>query len=249
MFKLLLQVLVLFMFSLPATADYVVQVIDIKNQETNEEKTVLHVYGDFDLGISEDVRTALNLHSDIIDEVVLNSPGGLGYEGYTVGSILSDYQLPVRVAKGTACLSACAAAFIGGTDYKVEGILGFHKGHLNGLEPFMNQEEAFDNGQVAGSFHLYYIIANGFGVDLAFNIDRRTSPSNFIVFTNTEDLMKFYVRDDVDNISNYVVPIQETPLVFNVNDMVIHLENNPNDGKWKAIKSHFKQSKESNNDV
>ena len=241
MFKLLVQVLVLFMFSLPATADYVVQVIDIKHKETNEEKTVLHVYGDFDLGISNDVRTALNIHADKIDEAVLNSPGGLGYEGYQVGAILSEYQVKTRVASGTACLSACAVAFIGGQDYEVEGILGFHKGHLAGQEPFLNQEEAFDNGQQAGSFNLYYIIANGFGVDLGFQIDRRSSPSHFVVFTNTEDLMKFYVRSDEDYIANYVQPIQETPLVFDVNDMVTHLTNNPNDGLWKPTLSHFKK--------
>ena len=249
MFKLLLQVLVLFMFSLPAAADYVVQVIDIKHKETNEVKTVLHVYGDFDLGISQDVRTALNLHSDIIDEVVLNSPGGLGYEGYAVGQILSEYEVPTRVAKGTACLSACAIAYIGGTDYEVEGILGFHKAHLAGAEPFMNQEEAFDAGQLAGSYHLYYLIANGFSVSLTAHIDQRSTPNDFVVFTNTEDLLKFYVRNDDDDISNYITEIPETPLVFNVDDMVIHLTNNPNEGKWKPTKSHFKQSKESNNDV
>ena len=249
MFKLLFQVLVLIMFSLPATADYVVQVIDIKNKETNEVKTVLHIKGDFDLGISEDVRTALNIHADIIDEVVLNSPGGLGYEGFAVGNILSDYAIPTRVAKGTACLSACAIAYIGGTDYEVEGILGFHKAHLAGAEPFMNQEEAFDAGQLAGSYHLYYLIANGFSVSLTAHIDQRSTPNDFIVFTNTEDLLKFYVRSDDDNISNYITEIPETPLVFNVDDMVTHLTNNPNDGKWDLITTHFIELKESKEDV
>ena len=250
MFKLLFQVLVLIMFSLPATADYVVQVIDIKNKETNEVKTVLHIKGDFDLGISDDVRTALNIHADIIDEAVLNSPGGLGYEGYAVGSILSEYAIPTRVASGTACLSACAVAFIGGTDYQVEGILGFHKGHLAGQSPFINQEEAFDAGQQAGSFNLYYLMANGFAVDLGFQIDRRSSPSHFVVFTNTEDLLKFYVRDEsVDIIQSYFEPIQETPTVFDVNDMVTHLTNNPNDGLWSLTTTHFIELKESKKDV
>ena len=234
-----------------ALADYVVQVIDIKHKETNEVKTVLHVYGDFDLGISNDVRTALNIHADKIDEAVLNSPGGLGFEGYQVGSILSEYQVKTRVASGTACLSACAVAFIGGQDYEVEGILGFHKGHLAGAEPFLNQEEAFDNGQQAGSFNLYYIMANGFSVDLGFQIDRRSSPDKFVVFTNTEDLLKFYVRDDsIDLFESYVTPIEETPTVFDVNDMVTHLTNNPNDGLWEPTFSHFKKHhKESKDNV
>ena len=235
MFNLITQALVFIMLSLPAAADYVVQVIDLKNDETQETKTVLHVKGDFDLGISDDIHTALKNHSDIIDEVVLNSLGGLGYEGYKTGAILSEYGLPTRVAKGTYCLSACAVAFIGGTNYVIDdGILGFHKGHLAGKEPFMSQDEAFDNGQQAGTYNAYFILANGFSIDLALAIDKWSDPNNFVVFTTTEDLNKFYVRSEEDKIIDYLGQIGVTPLVFGPNEMVKHLENNPNEGKWKV---------------
>ena len=59
-----------------------------------------------------------------VDEVVLASPGGLGYEGYMTANALSRHEKKVRVAEGTYCLSACAIAFIGGTDYIINnGVL------------------------------------------------------------------------------------------------------------------------------
>ena len=233
------------MFSLPAAAEYVVQVIDLKHKETQETKTVLFIYGDFDLGISEDVRTALYLHADKIDHAVLSSPGGLAYEGYKVGEILSEHKTPVRIAKGTACLSACAIAFIGGTNYEIDnGILGFHKAHLSGTEPFKNQEEAFDLGQGSGAYDMYYILSNGFSSSLTAGIINLTSPSKFIVFTDTDDLMEFYVRSDNDNLENYLKDIPTTPKVFESFDIIKYLDDNPNDRKWKVTKLIFEQGNE-----
>lgn len=215
-------------------AEYQVRVVDLTNTKTDETKRILHIQGDFDEGISNHVDMALNMYK--VDEVVLFSPGGLGFEGYYTGNVLSNHEIPVRVAKQTYCLSACAIAFLGGTNYQInDGILGFHKGWVMDA-PWKDQNEAFGSGQVAGDFHSYYFVANGFNFELSNKIVNKTDQNSFIVFTNEDDLNKFYVRNDDGEtpIHKYLRPTDTEVKVWGLEEAADHLKNNVNISDWKV---------------
>jgi hypothetical protein len=102
---------------------YVITVATI-NYEGLPQKA-MSIRGPIMPGISADVKEMLLKHDDI-DVVFLSSPGGTAYEGYQLAGIMSDNNLRTVVERGRYCLSACAIAFMGGTDYKIRGVLGFH---------------------------------------------------------------------------------------------------------------------------
>ena len=216
-----------------AKADYSVKVIKIKNNDTNETKQILHLTGDFDEGIGKDVEYLLDKHT--VSEAVLYSPGGLGYEGYVAAGALSKHEVPVRVAKETYCISACAIAFIGGTDYKVnDGILAFHKGWVMD-EPWKNQNEAFAAGQAAGAYDAYFLTANGFSFELSSLIQQHTNPDKFIVFTHEDQLNEFYVRSEENNIDDYLKEKDIDVKIWGTKEIQSHLSKSKNNGNWSIV--------------
>lgn len=230
-----------------ANAEYKVRVVDLKNSNTNETRRVLHIAGDFDEGISKDIKKALDEYK--VDEAVLYSPGGLGYEGFVSANHLSEHEVPVRVAKGTYCISACAVAFIGGTDYKInDSILAFHKGWVPN-EPWKNQNEAFDAGQVSGGYSSLFFVANGFSFELPSHINEHSNQDTFIVFHNEKDLNKYYVRTKKNNVNDYLDQLDIKPNVLSSDDIVKYLENNPwVDSGWKIESTLLELTNEDSNE-
>lgn len=170
-----------------------------------------------------------------IDEIVMNSPGGLAIEGLEMGNFLSREEFKVTVSPGTACLSACAFAFIGGRDYRIDGILGFHAAwitppvnasaeELNGL---------FQQGQFAGIEFNMMFLQNGFNGYLASVITMTTDPDHMLVMRHESELLKWYVRDDVadqDDVIKYLSyppVLEETPAVMTGEEIMEWVANNP----------------------
>ena len=230
-----------------ANAEYTVQVVELENKRTHETTKILHIQGDFEDDLAETARKALDAHD--VDRAVLFSPGGQAYEGYTLAHLFSTREVPTYVSKGTYCLSACAIAFIGGTDYKVnDGILGFHSAYIP-EDVFENQQEAFKNGQQSGIYGLYYLLANGFSYEFASAISSKTDPDNFIIFTNEDDLNKHFVRTEKNNFDDYLNDTNSKFNVWNGPQMIKYLEDNPNDSsEWTVTKTLFKSTNKKDND-
>jgi len=239
---ILLSLLFIFGLFYVAKADYRVSVLEIEHKETKETKTLLYIQGGFTKGISKDTQILVDKYGSLIEEVVFYSQGGLSYEGYTISHIMSDNRFKVRVPNGGYCLSACAIAYIGGTDYKLNGgLLGFHKGHLgNGQVSFKDQEEAFDNGQQSGSYATVHMMANGFSYWLSREINDQTSPTTFKLFNKVEDLMHYYVRNDdnykEDDLNRYLKEVTPKGFVWKENEILNYLKENPGNSNWKVKK-------------
>ena len=216
-------------------AEYRLTVFEVQNDITKEQRQVLHIGGDFDDGIGNDVDRLLKEYD--VDEVVLASPGGLGYEGYMTANALSRHEKKVRVAEGTYCLSACAIAFVGGTDYIINnGVLGFHRAWIPTDDAFESQNDAFANGQIAGDYHNYFLIANGFNAELSSHITQRTNQDSFVTFTHEDELNKYYVRSEKNDVIDYINPLNITPKIWGLNELTTHLTENPNAGGWTVTK-------------
>ena len=139
-----------------------------------------------------------------INTVSFYSGGGLAGEGYIIGQVLSDNSSTAVVESGHYCLSACAMGFIGAARYEIRGVLGFHSPYLapGDITP---KDEVMKNAQGIGAWFMTYTMLNGFSAQMYWTIQNRSNPQVFLVFTNLDDLMDYYVRDDdgVDAYSNY----------------------------------------------
>ena len=62
----------------------------------------------------------------------------------------------------------------------------------------------YQYGQGQGASSTYYLLANGFNINLALLINHRTDFENFLVFFSEEDLAQFYARSDSDTITEYL---------------------------------------------
>jgi hypothetical protein len=78
---------------------------------TPDGTAVFLLEGRFEAG--DGVRFEAEVAKGGIDEVWLDSPGGLEVEGYAVGRVLRRVGLIARVPKGRSCSSACVDAFLG----------------------------------------------------------------------------------------------------------------------------------------
>ncbi len=139
-----------------------------------------------------------------VDLVTMISSGGIANEGYKIASVLSRHNMDVRVPDGFVCASACAAAFIGGTNYDIDGALTFHVSWLPNEPVGFTTNDVFKWGQSAGTRDVYHIIANGFSTQMAIIIANYTAKDKFLTFFSEEDLNKFYVRSDSDKVAEYL---------------------------------------------
>lgn len=198
--------------------EFSVGIVRVKNDD-GTTKDVLTLSGPINR-ITTEVFQFFADQYPYIDEVSLTSPGGLAYESFELGAYFSDRGLQTTVSPGRACLSACAIAFLGGRDYEIDGILGFHSSHITGEtedpEALKYSEKQgnilYQQGQLIGTQLARYLMLNGFHIDIALLTSYYTSPTKFLAFTNEDDLMKFYVRDDeaeVDPFYNYFVPLDD----------------------------------------
>ena len=64
--------------------------------------------------------------------------------------------------------------------------------------------ETLIHGQQLGVYDTYYHLANGFSLKLPYTISKHTDKDTFIAFTDVDDLMDFYVRNEEDKINQYL---------------------------------------------
>jgi len=102
------------------------QLTKVENYNVTHDKDTIYLNGDLDYGISQEVKGILE---DIttIDNIVLNSNGGLLFEGSELSRLILTHSLNTYTLKG--CLSACTIAFISGNKrfIKKGARLGFHQ--------------------------------------------------------------------------------------------------------------------------
>ena len=81
--------------------------------------------GEVDQGDNLDLRRAMRNHE--LKYVVLNSPGGLVFEGLTMAGTIHDNELTTVVPKNAVCASACSFMFFAGVERQAQGQLGVHQ--------------------------------------------------------------------------------------------------------------------------
>jgi len=163
-----------------------------------------------------------------IDEITLNSNGGLVTEGIKLGTFFSQKRLKVSIAPSRVCLSACAYAFIGGTDYRIDGLLGFHTGFLvrpknappakmskpdrTGIPP--EENNIYQQGHYMGALYSMWFMENGFNLNLFLTIAAKTSMKNFYVMNHEKELYQWLVRDDNAKMNDYRKFLVQKPKLF-----------------------------------
>lgn len=189
----------------------VVRVLD--NTLVKGYKDVLMYSGPIKENSTEVIRFFVDQYPEI-EEISLNSPGGVAYESFEMGQYFSERGLSTTVSPGKICLSSCAIAFIGGTNYKIDGILGFHTAWLS-IQKEPNEKnpisvemlnQSYKAGQQIGAQLSYYMRVNGFHDFLTMQINAKTDKDNFLSFSHEDQLNEWFVRapkGEIDRISNY----------------------------------------------
>ena len=184
------------------------------------DEGVILLTGEIEVGDANKLR-AFKAVNPGAGYVAFNSPGGIAFEGWAIGAAMSDMRLKSLVGYGHACLSACYTAFLGGSDYEINGVLGAHVAWRK--EDSMTEGETvssiLQHGQVLGSYDAFYHLSNGFGFQLPYHIVNLTSHDTFLIFTNEEQLNKYFVRDEEDNIKQYLQGIDAEPLVVHASEI------------------------------
>ena len=140
-----------------------------------------------------------------ISTVAMVSPGGSAMEAFLIAEVLSSHNVTAMVPEGYACLSACAIGFLGAKDYVVLGALGFHNMYIDPAD--MADIQGLDlliMGQSFGVRTTVFFLSNGFEAELPLLISVFTTPEVFLVFTSTEDLMRFFARSETDSVTEYL---------------------------------------------
>ena len=170
------------------------------NVDSNGNPRIIY-QGNVEVGDAQTLNWMLL--SKPVNYVIMHSPGGSATEGQRIGQVLSNHEATVWVPPGSFCLSACAEAFIGAKEYRIEGALGFHTAWFK-ADPGIDYNELFKHGQAQGASTTRYILANGFNINLALLINYHTDAKNFLVFFSEEDLAKFFARSETDTITEYL---------------------------------------------
>jgi len=192
--------LVLFAFSYKAEAASVTLV------ETNAGLVVVF---EGPIVVGDSVRLDVAMTQGGTNKVVMSSTGGSAVEGYKIGAVLSDHEATVLVPEGYPCLSACANAFVGAKTHIIHGVVGFHVAWFD-EESVAGANEGARMGQYLGALSTVYFINNGFCAELPVMLSLLTSIDTFLIFTNTEEFLKFYARDDTldgaDEVNTFFEP-------------------------------------------
>lgn len=102
-----------------------------------------------------------------IEEVWLNSPGGVSRQGVLMGELLRDRQITTRVRTGDGCASACSTAFLGGFMRRVEpgALYGVHVySSPDGVYNGKSDNEIVWDGIKGGQERTRYIQKMGIGL-------------------------------------------------------------------------------------
>ena len=130
--------------------------------------------------------------------ITLSSDGGNAMGGYRLGYRIKANELRTVVPVDKACLSACATAFLAGSEKSIFGILGFHVAWIQGEQ---DTNEALKQGQLLGSVNSEYLFNVGYRNQLATLVSQVTSSDTFFVFKSTLSLDFFKMEDN--NFASY----------------------------------------------
>ena len=210
--KKLLLTMALIMGASNAHADFAIWKGQVVHNETKEAEKVLVYQGDFEFGSNTVLESALSANPDY-NTVIFNSPGGHAEQAFLVGNVLDQYEVKAWVPKGRSCVSACALAFLGAHDYRIGGTLAFHSAYIadEGWDAVKENNamlgEAYRSAQGLGMYLTYYIVANGFSFDFAYDIVNFTHPTEFLTFKSEDELYEYYAREELadDKLEGYFV--------------------------------------------
>jgi len=152
--------------------------------------TAIHLEGAITEGDSARVRA--KAEETGLKVLVLSSNGGVAVEGYELGYTIRELGLSTVVRRGESCLSACAIAFIAGTEKVSEGLLGFHVAWAdNRLGTF---SDGLKGGQFIGSLTAGYFFSMGYTLQIPYLVSLYTDSSTFLLLT-PQDLKLFEMKD------------------------------------------------------
>lgn len=122
-------------------------------------------------------------------KVILASPGGSLTGSLQLGGTLRDHAAAVYVQNGTACVSACVYAFLGGKTRQVEakakiGVHAFHAPEHGGAVPAVL-------AQYASTMLVDYV--SRMGADPALVTEAMQTPPGTMRFLNTVELRRWRV--------------------------------------------------------
>lgn len=165
--------------------------------------TMLFISGEIKAGLDNLVTDILATHPEV-SSVALSGPGGDANEGYRLGIILGENKMPVRVPFGAYCLSACANAFLGGTDYQIYGILGFHNAYIMPDQMVnMSSWQLIQAGRSLLLQQTQYYLDNQLSFEFCYDVEQFTTPDKLFVFTNGQQLMQYVVGNSRDEMLNH----------------------------------------------
>ena len=191
------SLIALLLFSLPAVAaDFSIE----HGMETG--RTYIGISGPImpDDALKLKVYAAMN---PTAEWVALSSPGGLANAGYALSQAISNLELNTYVGYGSACVSACYIAFLGGKEYDIDGVLAAHNAWIKDTGDF-TVNQGINQGQALGAYDTYFHLANGFNFTLPYMIAIHTDKDTFVAFTDEAELMSFFSRNEEDKIVTYL---------------------------------------------
>lgn len=111
-----------------------------KGDASGDDSQLIHIDGNFEIGLSNDLKQLLT-NNEGIEGIVLNSRGGRVFEARAVAKQIRERGSKTYVFED--CLSACTTAFIAGKRrYLAEGArLGFHGYRLQSVLPTIDVDE------------------------------------------------------------------------------------------------------------
>lgn len=161
-------------------------------EDYNTGHNILMVNGYIDKGLTDLVTQVLDMHPEITT-IGFNSPGG-SVEGFELGDLIAQRHLTTYVPVGDYCLSSCAYAFIGGEQYIIDGVVGFHHAYIPQFPQAASLYYIFTSGVMDGQMETEYCVRHGFTFQFIRTITMKTNPDLFLSFVNSNDLNNW--RDD-----------------------------------------------------
>lgn len=128
--------------------------------------------------------------------IYFNSPGGNLYEGINLGLFFRDYKIKTVVDGNSMCASACAIAFLGGTDYKGEKWMSSTTKSRLGFHAFRNGDDSklsdTNKTQKVVSDILKY--GNHLDAPMEIFIHNFATPSDDMYWFSTNELLSLSIK-------------------------------------------------------
>lgn len=148
----------------------------------------LYVSGSTTMEQVNEVENIL-LQNDV-NLVVLSGPGGLMFAGLKLGYLINEYEIPVLVDEGTACISACAIAAMGSGLPLINGTMYLHRPYLLEVSPQLAMRELIAQSMVVGVIiHEYLVSVAEVPYDFVIDFLTETDECTYIKITSSGDYL------------------------------------------------------------